>query len=288
VIELDIQNFFDAVDHGHLRSFLDQRVRDGVVRRAIDKWLKAGVMEQGAVRHPDTGTPQGGVVSPILANIYLHEVFDWWFESEVKPRLSSTAFAVRYADDAVLVFANEADARRVMAALPKRFGKYGLKLHPDKTRIVDFRSPPRRGGRGDASRRHDEPRAFELLGFKHFWRLSYKGNWAVRRKTASSRLGRVLKRLSQWCRQHRHDDVREQHRMLVLKMRGHYSYYGITGNGHSLYSFWWAVHGIWRRWLDRRSQKAKMYWTKYRLLMQRYRLPRPVTVHSLFRPVAKP
>jgi group II intron reverse transcriptase/maturase len=161
VVELDIQQFFGALNHGQLRSILDQRVRDGVIRRAIDKWLKAGVLEHGGIMHPERGTPQGGVISPWLANIYLHEVLDVWFEHEVKPRLRSEAMLIRYADDAVLIFATEVDARRVLDVLPKRFGKYGLILHPDKTRLVPFGCPSGTARRG--------PGTFDLLGFTHYW-----------------------------------------------------------------------------------------------------------------------
>ncbi len=168
IIDLDIQSFFDDVDWGHLRGFLDQRVRDGVIRRAIGKWLNAGVMESGEVRHPDRGTPQGGVISPALSNLYLHEVLDVWFEHEVKPRLRGRAFEIRFADDAALVFEREEDARQVLAVLSKRFAKYGLRLHPEKTRLVDFRSPPQ-AGRGGSQRQC----SFGLLGFTHYWGRGY-------------------------------------------------------------------------------------------------------------------
>jgi group II intron reverse transcriptase/maturase len=200
VVDLDIQSFFDTVDHATLRSFLDQRVRDGVVRRAIGKWLSAGVMEEGAVWYPEEGTPQGGVISPLLANIYLHEVLDVWFHRDVRPRLRGRAFMVRYADDAVLAFEREDDARRVLAVLPKRFGKHGLMLHPEKTRLVDFRRP---GRSTDSGKR----RSFDMLGFTHFWGRSRKGNWVVYRKTASQRFSRALKRLGRWCRKFRHRSV---------------------------------------------------------------------------------
>jgi len=145
VLEVDIEGFFDSLAHVHLRSFLDERVRDGVIRRTIDKWLKAGVLEAGRVMHPNEGSPQGGVISPLLANVYLHHVLDTWFENEIKPRLKGRAFLVRYADDVVIVLENEDDARRLKAVLPKRFAKYGLKLHPEKTRDVPFRRPAQRG-----------------------------------------------------------------------------------------------------------------------------------------------
>jgi group II intron reverse transcriptase/maturase len=146
VLEVDIEKFFDTLDHGKLREILSQRVRDGVMLRLIGKWLKAGVMEGGQLSHPEAGTPQGGVISPLLANVYLHEVLDEWFVRDVKPRLKGQAQLVRYADDAVFVFARKEDAERVLAVLPKRFGKYGLKLHPDKTRLVPFHRPDRKDG----------------------------------------------------------------------------------------------------------------------------------------------
>jgi group II intron reverse transcriptase/maturase len=199
IIDLDIQSFFDDVDWNHHRGFLDQRVRDGVIRRAIGKWLNAGVMESGEVTPPERGTPQGGVVSPLLSNLYLHEVLDVWFEHEVKPRLRGRAFAIRYADDASLVFEREEDARRVLAVLAKRFAKYGLRLHPEKTRLVDFRSPPRAGGSGS-----QRERSFELLGFTHFWGRSRTGRWVVKRKTAKDRFSRALRAVGRWCRDNRH------------------------------------------------------------------------------------
>ncbi len=279
VVEVDIKNFFDDVDHGHLRSFLEQRVRDGVVRRAIDKWLNAGVLEDGAVRHLDAGTPQGGVISPLLANIYLHKVLDEWFESEVKPRLAGKGFLVRYADDFVIGLANEEDARRVMAVLSKRFEKYGLTLHPTKTRLVDFRRPPPDGG-GSGT--------FELLGFTHFWGRSRKGKSVVQRKTASPRFSRALLRISEWCRTNRHRKVAEQHHVLSLKVRGHYGYFGITGNSRALARFLHEVQRQWRRWLDRRSSRAKMTWDRFRALLRCYPLPPPRVVHSAYVLAANP
>jgi group II intron reverse transcriptase/maturase len=274
VVELDIKSFFDTMVHGQLRSFLDQRIRDGVMRRAIDKWLAAGVLENGWIHHPQTGTPQGGVISPLLANIYLHEVLDLWFEYTVKPRLHGRAFMIRYADDAVLAFSSEADARRVLEVLPKRFAKYGLALHPEKTRLVEFRRPPPNGTKGSGS--------FDLLGFTHYWARSRKGRWVVKRKTASQRLGRAVRRVWEWCRDHRHRDVREQHATLSLMVRGHYGYYGITGNADRLSAYVLAVCRAWRYWLDRRSQRARMTWDRFPRLLQRYPLPRPRVVHSIY------
>jgi group II intron reverse transcriptase/maturase len=281
VLEIDIRKFFDTLDQSHLRSILGQRVRDGVILRLIGKWLNAGVMESGRVTHPETGSPQGGVISPALANVYLHEVLDWWFEQTVKPRLQGRAFLVRYADDAVLVFEKEHDARRVMEVLPKRFAKYGLTLHPEKTRLVVFRRPPRKGSR--EGREEPQSGTFDLLGFTHYWGLSRNGNWAVKRKTAASRLSRALKSVAQWCRIHRHRPMREQWETLSSKLRGHYAYYGITGNSQGLGLFHHWTTRIWRKWLDRRSHKARVGWDRFNLWLSRFPLPTPVVVHSVLR-----
>jgi len=283
IIELDIQSFFDHVDHRLLNQMLDERVRDGVIRRAIGKWLNAGVMEAGEVHHPDAGTPQGGVVSPILANIYLHVVLDRWFEQEVRPRLWGRAFMVRYADDAVLGFANEADARRVMAVLPKRFARFGLSLHPEKTRLLGFKPPrggkPSREGEGAV-------RSFDFLGFTHFWKRARRGGWVISRKTAKDRYSRALRRIGEWCRKHRHEPVGWQHRRLSLKLLGHYAYYGITGNARALSRLLHAVERLWRKWLLRRSHRTKLPWSRFKAFLQRHPLALPRVVHSVYRRAA--
>jgi len=271
VLEIDIRKFFDTLDHGHLRTLLRRRIRDGVLLRLIGKWLNAGVLEEGALSRPDAGTPQGGVISPLLANVYLHEVLDVWFERDVKPRLKGRGFLVRYADDAVLLFSREEDARRVMEVLPKRFGKYGLTLHPEKTRLIEFQRPDRRPPQGGSS---DRPGTFDLLGFTHYWGLSRKGKWVVRRKTARDRLSRALKRVAQWCRLHRHHPIEEQQQTLAQKLRGHFGYYGITGNFEALKHFREQVVRVWRKWLGRRSQRACMTWDRMRQLLERNPLPR--------------
>lgn len=284
VLEIDIRKFFDTLDHTHLRSILIQRVRDGVILRLIGKWLHAGVMESGCVTHPETGSPQGGVISPLLANVYLHEVLDTWFEKMVKPRMRGRAFLIRYADDAVLVFEREDDARRVLEVLPKRFGKYGLTLHPEKTRLVAFRQPAQ--GKDSPS---DGPRpgTFDLLGFTHYWGLSRKGHWVIRRRTASARLSRALKRIGAWCRLNRHRPVLEQWSKLSTKLMGHYGYYGITGNMRSIGWFRRQVERIWRKWLGRRSAKARMNWARFAVLLDRFALPPARLPRSICR-VANP
>ena len=283
VYEVDIRKFFDTLDHGHLRSFLDLRVRDGVIRRVIDKWLKAGVLEAGQLAYPDAGTPQGGVISPLLANIYLHEVLDKWFEHVVKPRLRGKAFLIRYADDFVMVFSNEMDARKVEEVLPKRLGRFGLAVHPEKTRLIRFLPP----GGGSGGSGHPRP-SFDLLGFTHFWGKSLKGNWVVKRKTAKDRLARALKAVGEWCRVNRHNDVADQFRTLVLKVKGHYQYYGVTGNSRRLNAFRDGAQKLWWKWLNRRSQRSNMTWQNFDLLKKAYRLPFAVVVHSIYRRAARP
>ena len=278
VIDLDIRRYFDSIDRRQLRTMLDQRVRDGVIRRALGKWMRAGVMESGTVQYPQAGTPQGGVVSPLLSNLYLHEVLDHWFGHSVKPRLQGRAFLVRFADDAVLAFEWEADARRVLAVLPKRLGKYGLQLHPDKTRLVEFR-PPGGGSPGGQS--------FDLLGFTHYWGRSRKGRWIIKRKTAKARLARAVHRVGQWCRYQRHRPVPEQHAALARQLTGHYAYYGITGNASALWRFHRQVERCWHKWLSRRSNRSGMDWERFRCLLIRYPLPPPRVVHSIYRGAAK-
>ena len=281
VLEADIEKFFDSVDHAKLRAVLGQRVRDGVLTRLIGKWLKAGVMEEGVVYHPDSGTPQGGVISPLLANIYLHEVLDVWWEREVRPRLRGRAALVRYADDFVMVFETEVDARRVADVLPKRFEKYGLRLHPLKTRLVRFqrpKSPPRSREGGT-----DRPDTFDLLGFTHFWGRSRKGKWVVTRKTAKDRFSRALHRISVWCRANRHMSIKEQHARLSRKLRGHDAYYGITGNGRALQMLRYWVIRVWRKWLNRRSWKAGMNYERMQQVLKIFPLPPARVVHSVLR-----
>jgi hypothetical protein len=253
-------------------------VRDGVLLRLIGKWLHAGVMEDGALSYPDSGSPQGGVISPLLANIFLHEVLDVWFEREVKPRLNDSAALIRYADDAVLLFASEQDARRVLEVLPKRFGKYGLKLHPDKTRLIDFRrpdrKPPPKGGVPKSERR-----TFDFLGFTHHWGKSRSGKWIPKLRTAKGRFRRALRRIVDWLREHRHRPIEQQHESLTSKLRGHYAYYGLRHNGDALGRLFDKVRRAWQKWLNRRSQRARMSWEKMARLVERYPLPRPRIVN---------
>jgi len=288
VLEVDIRQFFDSIDHAHLREFVSRRVRDGVLRRLIGKWLKAGVMEEGNLSFSEAGTPQGGVISPLLANIYLHYVLDEWFEQQVKPVMRGKCHLIRYADDFVIVFQLKSDADRVMKVISKRFEKYGLTLHPNKTSLLDFRSPSHFERRceeqpNDGKRGRGRPQTFDLLGFTHYWGKSQRGNWAVMRKTMKSRLARSIQKIDQWCRENRHRPVREQWKKLCEKVRGHYAYYGITGNFRSLGKFFYQVYCCWQRWLNRRKNKRNFIWEKFNRLRDRMPLPSPKIVHSVFK-----
>jgi RNA-directed DNA polymerase len=287
ILEVDIRKFFDTLDHAHLREFLKRRVRDGVLTRLIGKWLQAGVLEEGTVTYPEAGSPQGGVISPVLSNMFLHYVLDDWFEQVVKPRLRGRAYLIRYADDFVIGFTDEQDARRVMQVLPQRFSKYGLTIHPDKTKLIPFVEPSRRAT-GPGSGVGPQPGTFTLLGFTHYWGRSRKGHWVVKRKTASSRLSRALRSIAQWCRANRHRPLGEQQQTLGQKLRGHFAYYGITGNSNALSAFRTAVVRCWRFWLNRRNRERSLDWNQFNRLLERYPLPLTKVVHSVYARAARP
>lgn len=259
VIELDIQAFFDNLDKSILRTFLQQRIGDGVILRLINKWLKAGVMESGQLHYPTKGSPQGGVVSPLLANVYLHYVLDQWFEDQVKPRLINKASLIRFADDGVLIMRNEKDITRVMEVLPKRFNRYGLTLHPEKTCITVFKP--------------NEKSHIDFLGFTHYWKEGRRGGKRIQRKTMKSRFTRGVLAIKLWCRFNRHKPLQEQYQMLCQKVRGHYAYYGISGNSESLRRFRFVVECVWVKWLKRRSQRHRLDSLRITELLKRYCLP---------------
>jgi group II intron reverse transcriptase/maturase len=210
IYDADITGFFDNIDRGWLRTFIKRRINDGGILRLIGKWLNAGILEGEAISYSDKGTPQGGIISPLLANIYLHTVLDDWFETEVKPRMRGNCFVVRYADDFVIGFQYEEDARRVMEVLPKRFGKYGLELHPEKSRLLDFSRPARQGKRGT--------NRFDLVGFTHYWARSRRGFWVIKRKTARKKVRKTIQGIWEWCRRNRHRHVEDQYRVLSCQV----------------------------------------------------------------------
>jgi RNA-directed DNA polymerase len=275
IVDADVSAFFDSLDHDLLRKRLQQRIADGRIIGLIGKWLKAGVVEGDTLSYPERGSPQGGVVSPMLANIFLHEVLDAWFEREVKPRMKGRCFLIRFADDFVIGCEREDDARRIMTVLPKRFTRFGLTIHPQKTRLVNFRKPARRGEAGIGNG------TFEFLGFTHYWTKSRRGYWVIKRVTAKKRLRRAMKAVWQWCRNHRHDPLREQHRKLSRRLRGHYQYYGIRGNYGKLEALYEWADKAWRYWLSRRSQQSAIPWEKFYRLRTMYPLPQPSIVHRI-------
>jgi hypothetical protein len=220
ILDVDVRKYFDTLKHGILGEILDLRVRDGVIRRLIGKWLHAGVLERGQLSYPVEGTPQGGVISPLLANIYLHYVLDGWYLESVKPRMKGRTLLVRFADDFVLGFEYKEDAERVYAVLFRRFEKYGLNLHPEKTRLVPFGQP--KDGPDDSGGEGTAPGTFDFLGFTHYWGKTRKGTWVIRRRTARKRLTRSLRAIGQWCRQNLHEPLRVQVEMLGRKLKGHF------------------------------------------------------------------
>lgn len=280
ILDVDVRKYFDTLKHAHLEAFLDLRVRDGVIRRLISKWLHAGVLERGQLSYPREGTPQGGVISPLLANLYLHYVLDCWYLESVKPRLKGRTLLVRYADDFVLGFEDKEDAERVYAVLFRRFEKYGLKLHAEKTRLVPFGRPEGSGGEGTP------PGTFDFLGFTHYWGKTRRGGWMIRRRTSRQRLTRSLKNISQWCRANLHEPLRVQVEALGRKLKGHFGYYGITGNYEALTRYRQEVIRIWRRWLARRGDPQGMPWERMTRLLRFYYLPNARVVHSVY--AAKP
>ena len=275
VVDADVSGYFDNISHRLLREFVKRRVNDGGIIRLIGKWLNAGVMEEEIVTTPSKGTPQGGVISPVLANVFLHYVLDEWFVKEVRPRLSGRCFLVRYADDFIVGFESERDARRFMEVLPKRFERFELEIHPEKSKLVDFR-PTGKGEKGD----HEK--TFDFLGFTHYRGKSRKGNWIVKRKTISKRMRRFMSGIWEWCRKNRHKPIAQQHVSLTQKLRGYYQYYGIIGNYKALRQVLWWTERAWQFWLNRRTHKGKMNWEKYkRSILGKMPLPRPRIIHSL-------
>lgn len=273
LIDVDIRKYFDTINFQHLRAFLDLRIKDGVIRRTIDKWLKAGIVEDGRVTRSSIGCPQGSCISPLLSNIYLHYVLDKWFKDDIKPRMKGYCSLMRFADDLVMVFEHEEDCCRVYQVLEKRFVKYGLALHPDKTRIIDF-CP-----KTDKRYKH-ERQAFNFLGFTHIWVRSRKGNMIVAQRTAKSRIARTIQRITMYCKSDRHRPIAEQHVKLNRMLMGHYAYFGITGNIGNLRRVKYNVENAWRKWLSRRSNESNIKLGEFYHLLKRFPLLEPKIYHS--------
>lgn len=274
VIELDIKGYFDSIPHVQLLEMFRRRITDGVLNRLVMGWLKAGVMKECAWQATEEGTPQGGIVSPLLANLYLNDVLDQWFEAEVRPRMKGSAHLVRYADDAVLCFKEEGDARRVYAVLSKRFEKYGLTLHPEKTKLVHFQRSP--GGPGG------EETGFKFLGFHFYMGTSKNGNPVPKEKTDGTRLRRSLKAVWEHCRKERHKPLAEQHASLKAKVQGHINHYAVSNNMRSLQNYCRQAEEAWIYWLNRRGAPKPLDWEKFRAILHRWSWVQIRILHKLF------
>jgi group II intron reverse transcriptase/maturase len=274
VVEADIKGFFDNISHAWMLRMLEERINDGALVRLVAKWLKAGILEEtGEVKHPVSGTPQGGIVSPVLANIYLHHVLDLWFERMVKRQCQGEACMIRYADDFVCAFRCEADAKRFEGQLPQRLGKFGLEVAAEKTRTLRF------------SRQVPEPNeAFEFLGFEFRWVKHRTGQMGVRRRTAPKKLRASVKAFTEWIRMNRHSRMRDLMKTLAAKLRGYWNYYGVRGNSQSLSRFYHQCRGLLFKWLNRRSEKRSCTWEQFEVLLRKYAIPTPRIVELPYQP----
>ena len=265
VVEADIKGYFDSIDHEWMIEMLKQRIDDKAFTRLIKKWLKAGVLEtDGKVIHPHTGSPQGGVVSPILSVIYMHYVLNLWFEKKVKPRCRGDAYLCVYADDFVTAFEYKEDAERFYDVLGKRLEKFGLQISVEKTRILKF-----------GKRWQEESEAFEFLGFEFRWSKSRTGKDWVKRTTAKKNLRRSTRNLKKWCKKQRHERIDVLFKKLNAKLRGHYNYFGVIGNSEGLQRFYARVVPLLYKWLNRRSQCRSYTWEGYHSMLHQFRLARP-------------
>lgn len=280
VLEADIVSFFDRLDRKKLKELLQRRIADKSLMRLIGKCLHVGILDDVELTKPNEGTVQGSSLSPLLANVYLHSVLDVWFEEEVKPRLNGRAKLIRFADDFLITFERKDDAERVLAVLGKRLAKYGLELHPDKTRLVDFRRPPKTQLKGKG------PGTFDFLGFTHYWRRSKRGSWYMASKTRSARLRRTITSIHDWCRRHRHWSVKAQHDALKRKLQGHYNYFAVRGNSQSVGVVAYRARRSWFKWLCRRSQRSRLNWDRFNDLLRDFPLAAPKVTKSLWAPAS--
>lgn len=255
VIDADIKNYFGSINHAKLREVLDLKIKDGVIRKMIDKWLKAGIQEESQVEYPKEGTPQGGTISPLLSNVFLHYVLDEWFIKEIQPLLSGQSFLIRFADDFLLGFTREEDAQRVMAVLGKRFEKYGIVLHPEKTKLVKL----------DGQDEDEGPTTFDFLGFTHYMGKSLKGKRILKRKTSRKKLRGALVRMNQWLKENRHCSLEELVADLNRKLRGYYQYYGITFNSRQMANYYAQVQRLLFNWVNRRGAQQRLTWQRFSL-----------------------
>ena len=271
VIDCDLRSFFDNLRHDVLLSLLRKRVNDGSLLRLIKRMLEAGIMDGKELVFPEKGSPQGSVISPLLANVYLHEVLDKWFAQVVTAHCTGKVVLIRYADDFIIGCERADDAARIMRALPQRFAKYGLELNTEKSRLVNFVRPRRGTGRHPDGRK---PGTFSFLGFVYYWGKTFRGGYTIKRKTEGKRIARTCSSIWKWCRDHRHDSLVDQYRTLCAKLRGHYQYFGVRCNSSCLDQVYYAVQCAWRYWLRRRGGR-QLDWRKFNTLLTDYPLPPP-------------
>jgi RNA-directed DNA polymerase len=266
IVEADISSYFDSIDRKMLMQMLRERIEDQSLLRLVGKCLHVGILDGEEYSEPNEGTVQGSVLSPMLGNVYLHHVLDQWFEQVVRPRLRGKALLVRYADDFVIGFELREDAERVMAVLPRRFERYGLRLHPDKTHLLPF-------GRPSDDHKGKGPPTFDFLGFTLYWRRTRAGRWAPALKTRKASLHKALIALASWCRSHRHLPVKEQHAALCRRINGFNNYFAVNGNSRSIRRLTWWTERAWRKWLNRRGSPKPLSWARFRDVLRDYPLP---------------
>lgn len=282
VIEADIKGFFDNVSHDWMMKFLQVRIRDRSLLGLIRRFLKAGYMESGQRIRTDQGTPQGGNLSPMLANLFLHYVLDVWFDKQVKARVRGHVALVRYADDFVCMVQYRQSAGEIERMLRARFAKFGLRLHPEKTRTMRFG----RFERENASRQGRTAHTFEFLGFTHYGGRSRKGSFLLGRKTSGKKFRKACTEMNAWLRQVRSVlRIQDIWPVLAAKLRGHYNYYGVSGNSRMISNFGYVTLRAVMKWLNRRSQRKSFTWKQFNAYLVHYPLPRPRIVHNLYRPL---
>lgn len=276
VLDFDIRSFFDAVDHQHLARMLEQRIGDRRILRLIRRWLKAGILESGEWVEVDIGTPQGSGISPLLANVFLHYVFDAWVQQWRQKHARGQIVVIRYADDGLIGAQYEDDAKKLLEALKERLAEFGLELNESKTRLTEF---GRFAAQSRAKAGVRRPETFSFLGFTHYCGETRNGKFMVKRRTQATRMVRKLKELRVEMRKRWHVPVPEQYAWLCRVLRGHYGYYGLIGNYGPMNQFCRLVRHIWLKALKRRNQKHKLNWDKFRCLLTIYPLPKP-TIHQ--------